>query len=372
MTTSHRSTERYFPWLAVLLVTLMACIVASDVLAQSGELRAPRTGRPRRTDALDYVTIDVREKDLREVLQGIGRQVDVNIVADPEVDEKVTLSLDGVEWRHALKLIARQTSCIIIEESPRLIRFSQPPDISMEFQDAELKVVLDLLAKQAGANIVIAEDVVGKVTLSLRKVPWRVALDTIVKTAGYVTVEEYTAATEIIRVVRRDTLSRQLETMIHQLRYIRPKEQYLARIAGVETLAVDRKAEGAGSEEEFGLLVALRRALSDEGVMDFDNTTNTLIIKDVRPRLTAIRKIIDILDVEQALVRVDVKFISTTSDDILETGLKFDLPNTPAREGLKISAVAPDPQIPFTADPSGEPGIATRGLLEYGGTYPFD
>ena len=37
----------------------------------------------------------------------------------------------------------------------------------MEFQDADIKIVLDLLAKQSGANIVTAPDVQGKVSLSL-------------------------------------------------------------------------------------------------------------------------------------------------------------------------------------------------------------
>ncbi|MGE4618731.1 MAG: hypothetical protein AAEJ04_02865, partial [Planctomycetota bacterium] len=135
---------------------------------------------------VDLVTIDVREKDLGEVLAQISEQVDVNIVVDPQVDEIVTLSLDAIAWKDALDIIARETNCVVVEVSDRLIRFIQPPAINIEFQDADLAVVLDLLAKQSGANIVIADDVEGKVSLTLRDVPWREALNTIVKTAGYV------------------------------------------------------------------------------------------------------------------------------------------------------------------------------------------
>ncbi|MFQ5653570.1 MAG: secretin N-terminal domain-containing protein [Planctomycetota bacterium] len=332
-------------------------------------------GRPRRSDTLDYITIDVREKDLREVLQGIGRQVDINIVADLEIDEKVTVNLDSVDWRKALDVIARQTNCTIIEESPRLIRFSQPPAISIEFKDAELKVVLDLLAKQSGANIVIAEDVIGKVSLSLRNVPWREALDTIVKTAGYVTVQEKDGISEIIRVVRPETLTKQLETRIIKLRYIRPPERYEAIIRDIEKQASDQGGEEIlEPQDEFSVLTALRKALSEDGEMDFDSRTNSLILKDVAPRLDAIQKIIDEIDVEPALVQVEVKFVATTSDDIFEFGMKYDKPDTPEREGLKVSAFGADPQQTVTSREAfvGQGQTGLDPIIQYGGTWPFD
>ena len=100
-------------------------------------------------DGVDLVTIDVRDKDLREVLSQIGEQVKGNIVVDPQVEEKVTLTLETIDWREALDILARETNCVVVEVSNRLIRFTQPPSINIEFQDAELAVVLELLAKQS-------------------------------------------------------------------------------------------------------------------------------------------------------------------------------------------------------------------------------
>lgn len=360
-----------------LILTLVFLATGLVLLGTTGFVKAQEPapvvseGRPRRSDTLEYITIDVREKDLGEVLQGIGRQVDINIVADPEVNEKVTISLDSIEWRQALNVIARQTSCKIVFESPRLIRFTQPPAISIEFQDADLKVVLDLLAKQSGANIVIAEDVTGKVSLSLRDVPWRDALDTIVKTAGYVTVEDAGGVTDIIRVVRAETLKRNLVTKVFRLRHVRPPERYIAIIRDIEKQALNRQGEQPASpEEEFTLLKALRKALSEDGEMDFDVATNTIIVKDVEPRLAAIESLIEKVDLEQALVQVQVRFISTSSDDVLEQGLKFDLPDTPAREGLRIRAFAAEPVTAFEANSTVSP-LSTPIEIN-GGTFPFD
>ncbi len=329
---------------------------------------------------IDLVTIDVREKDLAEVLAQISEQVDVNIVVDPQVEELVTLSLEAIGWREALDVIARETNCVIIEVSDRLIRFMQPPSINIEFQDADLAVVLDLLAKQSGANIVIADDVEGKVSLTLRDVPWRDALETIVKTTGYVVVSERRGISEILRIVSPNNLEQQLETRIFRLRYIRPPEQYIAIISDIEKQAGNVARDVSGDpESEFTLLRALRKALSAGGDMDFDVKTNSLIVKDIAPRLDEIEAIIREIDVEPALVQIEVKFISTTSDDILEAGLKLDDPNTPGRDGLRLIARGASPLSGFPdlsgtgsiVDPLTGP-VYPGSLVANGGTWPFD
>lgn len=353
----------------IMVATLCVALFATDF-----------TGAMQATGGVDLVTIDVRDKDLREVLSQIGDQVKVNIVVDPQVEESVTLTLETIDWREALDILARETNCVVIEVSDRLIRFTQPPSINIEFQDAELAVVLELLAKQSGANIVISEDVQGKVSLTLRDVPWREALNTIVKTAGYVVVSEREGVSEILRIVSPEKLTQQQETRIFQLRYIRPPEQYVAIISDIEKQAGSLGTNTSDSEDEFTLLRALRRALSPGGDMDFDVKTNSIIVKDIAPRLDEIAEIIAEIDVEPALVQVEVKFISTANDDILEAGLKLDDPNTPGRDGFRLSARGASPSSNF-ADLSGLGVIpdATSGVPIYngsvvsnGGTWPFD
>ena len=353
----------------ILVATLYVALFATDF-----------TAAMQATGGVDLVTIDVRDKDLREVLSQIGDQVKVNIVVDPQVEESVTLTLETIDWREALDILARETNCVVVEVSDRLIRFTQPPSINIEFQDAELAVVLELLAKQSGANIVISEDVQGKVSLTLRDVPWREALNTIVKTAGYVVVSEREGVSEILRIVSPEKLTQQQETRIYQLRYIRPPEQYVAIISDIEKQAGSLGTNTTDSEEEFTLLRALRRALSPGGEMDFDVKTNSIIVKDIAPRLDEIAQIIAEIDVEPALVQVEVKFISTANDDILEAGLKLDDPNTPGRDGFRLSARGASPSSNF-ADLSGLGVIpdATTGVPIYngsvvsnGGTWPFD
>ncbi|MEM7235001.1 MAG: hypothetical protein AAF517_22680, partial [Planctomycetota bacterium] len=329
---------------------------------------------PAPVEESDYISLDVKDKDLNEVLKFISRRVGVNIIADSAVKETVTVTFDNVEWRNAIKVIAEQTHCKVIYESARLIRFSQPPSISMEFQDADIKVVLELLAKQAGANIIMSSDIEGKVSLSLRDVPWREALETLVKTAGYVIVsEDTTAANEILRVVRPESLRAQRVTRHWQLKHVRPPERYQARMDGVTTIATDTQgdevSEAAEGSQGFPLADALAKIVSqDGGEMQYDRETNTIIVKDIKPKLDEIDKIIRLVDVPQPLVYVEVKFVRTTNADILERGIKFDQPNTSERDGFSVIGRIGTPNEATQLSPN----LQNDPLAIFGGTFPFN
>jgi type IV pilus assembly protein PilQ len=370
---------------------VLAWSIGTEARGQEGEGMAGRgniqfylenPAAPAPAEDSEYINLDVKDKDLNEVLKFISQRVGVNIIADSNVKETVTVTFDRVEWRHALKVIAEQTHCKVVEVSSRLIRFTQPPSISMEFQDADIKVVLDLLAKQAGANILINQDIQAKVTLSLRDVPWREALDALVKTAGYTVVRAGGDSTnEILRVVRPESLREQLETRHFTLRYIRPDEPYRAIIAGVETFAKssipkEDGAAAAAAETSFTLEGALRGVVSPEmGSLHYDPHTNTFIVKDTRPKLDEIENIILRIDVRPPQVYVEVKFIRTTNADILERGVKFDLPSTPERDGFQLIARGAgvgefDNRL---INAPGGPIVAAQDPLNiFGGTFPFN
>jgi len=357
--------------LSLFFTTLSTAQETDDV--EDGSSIYPYVGGAESTadENRDYLWLDVKDKDLNEILASISKRVGVNIIADPEVKETVTIQLDKVEWRDALDVIARQTHCRVLQVSDRLIRFTQPPSISMEFQDADIKIVLELLAKQSGANIVMASDIQGKVSLSLREVPWREALETIVKTSGYVIVKADTSGSnEILRVVRPESLTKQLETRSYQLQYVRPHDAYRAIIQDVDKWSKSKydgdDLEGGGAEadegaEGFSLALALKETISKEGTLQYDPGTNTFIVKDIKPKLDEIEAIIKLVDVRPAQVYVEVKFITTNNTDILERGIKFDDTATPERDGLIISGRGASPN-PLATDP----------LFLFGGTFPFD
>ena len=162
-----------------------------DAAAKAAELGSePAKPTTRRLQKSRTVSLDVTDEPLENVLRSISRSTGVNIVVDPGVKETVSVTLHKLHWRAALDVLARRTNCVIVAEVNRPFRFSQPPPVTLEFHEAELRTVLLLLAKQSGANIVISEEIEGKVTVGLRDVPWDKALEVLAKTAGYVVVYE--------------------------------------------------------------------------------------------------------------------------------------------------------------------------------------
>lgn len=128
------------------------------------------------------IDIDVVDMDLAKLMDDIGRQAGVNIVVHPDVHERVTVALRRVSWRDAVRVIARLTRCKIQYYPGHIMGLSKPPRVSMQCQDANVRTVLMQLAEYAGANIILASDVQGTITMDLRDVDYKAAMHAVVKT----------------------------------------------------------------------------------------------------------------------------------------------------------------------------------------------
>jgi type IV pilus assembly protein PilQ len=86
-----------------------------------------------------------------------------------------------------------------------------PPEnqrlISLDFKDADVVNLLRILAAESGRNIVISDDVRGKMSISLRNVPWSVALETVMEARGLVKTER----DNVVRIVSADQLAKERE-----------------------------------------------------------------------------------------------------------------------------------------------------------------
>ena len=86
-----------------------------------------------------------------------------------------------------------------------------------------LSVILEALARQAEMNIVIGDTVDSsrRLTMTLNGVPWREALDVIIKSMGYVWIEQ---KYRIIRVVSEEDVESERETRVYHLNYTNAEE----------------------------------------------------------------------------------------------------------------------------------------------------
>lgn len=272
-----------------------------------------------------YITLDVRDKDIHEIVAYIREQTGANIVVDPDISTKVTVTLTDVPWLEALQVIAEQAKCEVTKVSDIIWKVSQPPVVSIEFQDADVRKVINTIATVANVNIVYSEDIVGKVNLRLKDVPWREALEAIVKTTGkgYEIVHQ---SRNILRVVDPTKLKAQTETKVFELKYVRPPSVFQAKLNSTTA-----KESGRTTNNKFELIDALKKVLTREvGDLYYDEGTNSVVVTDTKPALDRMATIINTVDTEPQQVFIDIKFVNVRNLDDFTFG--FDWTN-----GINIS-----------------------------------
>ncbi|MCU4481869.1 type IV pilus secretin PilQ family protein [Acinetobacter ursingii] len=202
--------------------------------------------------------------------------------------------------------------------------------ISLDFQDIEVRRVLQLLADFTDINMVTADSVQGNITLRLKDVPWDQALDIILKTKNLdkrrngnviwiAPVTELTKAEEEeAKAIAQSVKLAPLQTEYIQLSY--------AKAADIEKLMTQGKnssssGSSSGGSEPLGDSVG--SLLSPRGTVSIDPRTNTLIINDTAQKIDQIRKMIDLLDVRVKQVMVEARIVRASTSFTKEMGVKW-------------------------------------------------
>src|SRR6185436_14518004 len=184
------------------------------------------------------VTINIKNGTIDQVVDEFRRQTGWNVVIDkkniPEDFRIDEFRVDKEKAKAALDAFASKSELSLEYVSPTLILLSRPPRLTFNFRDADIKVVIDMIARVSGANIIASPDVNGQITLSINNVPWNEVLDAVVRTLNFTTVKE---AFGIIRIIHPDELLKQMDTRVFQLKFISPPPLYSAKVEPGKTLA---------------------------------------------------------------------------------------------------------------------------------------
>jgi type IV pilus assembly protein PilQ len=278
------------------------------------------------------IDIDVKEKPLAAVVDYIRTVTGENIVLGKNKDGKliiespemrVTIKLEGVYWKTALRLVAEAARCQVEVIDEKVFKVFQPPVVTMVFENADVRIVVDQIARISGKNIVIGSDVgEGKrVTLRVANLPWMKALETVVKSVGLTVVVE---EGPVYRIADPASLIKELVTEVIRLKYITLPGDYRAII---KNELVEGRPKVPSEDErlkQFTLRNALKEVISkDVGQLEYDKHSNSLLITDVATKIKEVKDIIKLIDVEPAMVMVDVKFVSTKRTDIFDVGFNW-------------------------------------------------
>ena len=192
--------------------------------------------------------------------------------------------------------------------------------LSLNFQNIEVRSVLQLIADFTGLNLVVSDSVGGSLTLRLKNVPWDQALDIILKTKGLGMRENgnviYIAPNE--EIAAREKLELESQQQVEELAPLRSEfmEINYARASDIAALLKD----------------ADNTLLSDRGQVSVDERTNTLLIQDTAFKLNEIRRLVDRLDIPVKQVLIESRIVIANDDFSKDLGVKFGVNNIDSRD----------------------------------------
>ena len=187
--------------------------------------------------------------------------------------------------------------------------------LSLNFQDIEVRSVLQLLADFTGLNLVVSDSVEGNLTLRLKNVPWDQAMDIILKTKG---LDKRRAGNVILiaptdEIAAREKLELEARKQVEELERLRTefiKVNY-AKAADIAEL----------------LKLTDNAILSPRGSVSVDERTNTLLVKDTNSSLANVRTLLAELDIAVRQVLIESRVVIANDDFSKELGVRFGVSN---------------------------------------------
>lgn len=207
--------------------------------------------------------------------------------------------------------------------------------ISLDFQDIEVRRVLQLLADFTNINMVTADSVQGNITLRLKDVPWDQALDIILKTKNLDkrrngNVIWIAPVTEMIKseedeakAIAQSTKLSPLQTEFIQLKYAKAVDIEKLITQGRNSGTTSTATTGGATVEPLGDSVGT--LLSPRGTISFDPRTNTLILNDTAQKIDQIRRMIDLLDIPVKQVMIEARIVRASTSFSKEMGVKWGI-----------------------------------------------
>ena len=200
-----------------------------------------------------------------------------------------------------------------VEKKRREQKVYEGDRLSLNFQDIEVRSVLQLLADFTGLNMVVSDTVSGRITLRLKNVPWDQAMDIILKTKGLSMRRNdnviLVAPTE--EIAAREKLELESQKQIEELAPLRSELIQINYAKAADLADLLKSSEN--------------KLLSERGNVTIDERTNSLLVQDTAAKLSEIRELISSLDVPVRQVLIESRIVIANNDFAKDLGVKLGI-----------------------------------------------
>jgi type IV pilus assembly protein PilQ len=198
--------------------------------------------------------------------------------------------------------------------------------LTLNFQDIDVRSVLQLLADTSGQNIVVSDSVAGNLTLRLQNVPWDQALDIVLRTKG---LDKRRQDNVIIIGPTEELATREkAELAAHkEVQELSPTHTEFMQVNYAKVSDLAKLIKTTNAKDSM---------LSPRGSLSVDERTNTLLVQDTSEKLADIRRLVQTLDVpvKQVLIEARIVIVSDTFERDLGAQLGLTDFTTAGNNGL--------------------------------------
>jgi type IV pilus assembly protein PilQ len=209
--------------------------------------------------------------------------------------------------------------------------------LSLNFQDIEVRAVLQLLADFTNKNIVVSDTVQGNITVRLKDVPWDQALDIVLESKN-LAMRENGNVIWVAPATEMDAKEKQQLEAIKSKQALEPLVSEAIRLnyAKAADMAALMKSTNSGSSgsadsSQPDTAAASNRTgsftnmLSNRGSVSFDDRTNTLLVQDTASNMQGIREMIKLLDVPVEQVLIESRIVTASDGFSKDLGARFGI-----------------------------------------------
>ena len=203
----------------------------------------------------------------------------------------------------------------LVEDPNKLVQGAGPgyrgEKLSLNFQNVEVRAVLQVLADFTGLNIITSDTVTGSVTLRLKDVPWDQALDIILRSKGL----DMRKTGNVVWIAPRDELATREKLALEA-------RQQITELEPTRTEGFQLNYQKAQDVQAF-LSTGTQRILSKRGSAVIDARTNTVFVQDNPSRLEEVRRLIRQIDVPVRQVMIESRIVEASDTFSRNLGIRL-------------------------------------------------
>lgn len=290
------------------VITLSDSSISPDIQDEGGKIRLNFAG----TQLPESLRVKLDVKDFSTPVQFVsatGTENKTSILIEPsgvydylayQTDNKLTISVKPLTQDEA--------------DQRKADSFSYTGEkLSLNFQDIDVRSVLQLIADFTDLNLVASDTVAGNITLRLQNVPWDQALDLVLKTKGL----DKRKIGNVLLVAPADEIAarerQELESK-KQVADLAPLRRELIQV---------NYAKASDMAQLFQSVTSADGSIAERGSITVDDRTNSIIAYQTQERLDELRRIIAQLDVAVRQVMIEARIVEANVDYDKALGVRW-------------------------------------------------